>query len=247
MFSASLAGKKNILRRLNQIAGALGYRPPIPFLVNALPVEMELTLEGHLARNTYLHGSVTMKSGSAVMRDCFVKGNVVIHESATLGQGTEVRGDVEIGRYANLAGKNWIRGDVHIGDFAAIGPETAFQSTSLEPNQPAMQQEWQRELLGKDPLPNQKPIRLGNDVWIGRDAIVLRDVNIGHGACIGAKAVVTKDVEPFEIVAGVPAQNIGWRFDKSTREKMLDIAWWDWEIDEIRKRFPEIEEVIYGS
>jgi virginiamycin A acetyltransferase len=72
-------------------------------------------------------------------------------------------------------------------------------------------------------------VTVGNDVWIGSRAIVLSGVDIGHGAIVGAGAVVTDDVEPYAVVAGVPAERRKWRFPEHVREALLDIAWWDWE------------------
>lgn len=77
------------------------------------------------------------------------------------------------------------------------------------------------------------PITVGCDVWIGRDALVMSGVNIDHGAVVAARAVVTKDVAPYEIVGGVPARHIGWRFDEQTREELLKIAWWTWPVEKV--------------
>ena len=72
------------------------------------------------------------------------------------------------------------------------------------------------------------PVKIGHDVWVGHGAIVLPGVVIGAGAAIGAGAVVTKDVPPFTVAAGVPAQPIRERFPKEIQEALLRIAWWDW-------------------
>lgn len=74
-----------------------------------------------------------------------------------------------------------------------------------------------------------------NDVLVSSNAVILRDVRIGNGAVIGAGAVVTKDVDPYSVVAGVPAKKIKMRFDDSTIEKLEEIQWWNWPIDIIRK------------
>lgn len=76
---------------------------------------------------------------------------------------------------------------------------------------------------------------IGNDVWIGAGAHILRDLTIGDGAVIGAGAVVTKDVEPYSIVAGVPAKKIGQRCDDDIIEELLQIKWWDLPEDQIKK------------
>jgi len=71
-------------------------------------------------------------------------------------------------------------------------------------------------------------VEIGHDVWIGHGAIIMPGLKIGHGAVVAAGAVVTKDVEPYAIVAGVPAKRIKWRFAKSIRERIIALAWWDW-------------------
>jgi acetyltransferase-like isoleucine patch superfamily enzyme len=78
------------------------------------------------------------------------------------------------------------------------------------------------------------PIVIGSDVLVCFDALVLSGVTIGHGAVVGARAVVTKDVPPYAIVAGVPASIIGYRFDQSVIEALLRIHWWDWSRNKVR-------------
>lgn len=75
---------------------------------------------------------------------------------------------------------------------------------------------------------------IGNDVWIGYDATIMPGVTIGDGAIIGTKSVVTKDVAPYEIVGGNPAQVIRKRFDDETIALLLELRWWHWPIEKIR-------------
>ena len=80
-----------------------------------------------------------------------------------------------------------------------------------------------------------KPVSIGNDVWIGEGVCIVSGVTIGDGAVIGAHAVVTHDVEPYTIVAGVPARVIRKRFDDDVIERLEGIKWWDWSEDLIAK------------
>ena len=85
------------------------------------------------------------------------------------------------------------------------------------------------------PLRNNGEIIIGNDVWIGANVILLPGIKIGNGAVITAGAVVTKDVEPYAVVGGVPARVIKYRFTKEEIGILEKIKWWDWTIEEIEK------------
>jgi chloramphenicol O-acetyltransferase type B len=76
---------------------------------------------------------------------------------------------------------------------------------------------------------------IGNDVWIGAEAMVMPGVHIGDGAVIGARAVVTKDVEPYAMVAGNPAKVIRKRFSDEDIASLLRIQWWNWPEEKIRQ------------
>ena len=82
---------------------------------------------------------------------------------------------------------------------------------------------------------NNKSVVIGNDVWIGANAIILPGITIGDGAVIAAGAVVTKDVEAYGIVAGNPAKMIRKRFDENTINELLEIKWWNWSESEIER------------
>lgn len=69
--------------------------------------------------------------------------------------------------------------------------------------------------------------QIGNDVWIGAGATVMRGISIGCGAVVGDGSVVTHDVDNYEIVAGVPARHLGWRFNEEIRKKLSESKWWD--------------------
>ena len=88
---------------------------------------------------------------------------------------------------------------------------------------------------------NKGDIVIGNDVWIGYEAVILAGVTIGDGAVIGARAVVTKDIPPYTIVGGVPAKPIRKRFTQETIDLLLNIKWWNWPEERIRQHITEIQ------
>lgn len=79
---------------------------------------------------------------------------------------------------------------------------------------------------------------IGNDVWIGTEAIVMPGVKIGHGAVIGTRALVTKDVEPYAIVGGNPSKTLRMRFVEADIARLLELRWWDWSDDELKAAMP---------
>ena len=87
---------------------------------------------------------------------------------------------------------------------------------------------------------NRGDIVVGNDVWIGYEAVVMAGVTIGDGAIVASRAVVTCDVPPYAIVGGVPAKVIKYRFDPATVESLLAIKWWEWPAETIRRALPLI-------
>lgn len=89
---------------------------------------------------------------------------------------------------------------------------------------------------------NKGDIIIGNDVWIGYEAVIMAGVHIGDGAVIAARAVVTKDVPPYTIVGGTPAREIRMRFEEETIARLQQIQWWNWPVEKIRQSLPYIME-----
>ena len=90
---------------------------------------------------------------------------------------------------------------------------------------------------------NQFEIIIGNDVWIGSHVLIMPGVTIGDGAIVAAGSVVSKDVEPYAIVGGVPAKLIKKRFTDSQIKCLLEVKWWNKSIDEIRKNYKEYSDI----
>ncbi len=105
---------------------------------------------------------------------------------------------------------------------------------------PIFRDEWDNSMDVRDAWDNKGDIVIGNDVWIGFEAVILAGVHIGDGAIIGTRAVVTKDIPPYTIVGGVPAKTIRKRFDDQTTDTLLELKWWDWEEQKIAKHLNAI-------
>ncbi|MFD1259470.1 CatB-related O-acetyltransferase [Entomomonas asaccharolytica] len=129
-----------------------------------------------------------------------------------------------IGKFCSIAdGVKIILGGRHFANWATTSPIWILDN-NIEP-------------------PKSKPkfnnnVIIENDVWIATDAIILSPVRLGNGCIVAAGSMVTKDVPPYAIVAGNPAKIIKYRFSPDIIEKLLDIAWWDYPVDEIKKISP---------
>lgn len=107
---------------------------------------------------------------------------------------------------------------------------------------PLFFEEWELEKKNvTEAWDNKGDIMIGNDVWIGYEAVILAGVTIGDGAIIGIRAVVTKDVPPYTIVGGVPAKPIKKRFDDETIAQLLRLKWWDWSEEKIAQNIQVIK------
>ena len=152
-----------------------------------------------------------------VDRQCYI-------QNVNIGYGSYIRKNsivkfTNIGKYCSISWNVSIGGTNH--DYACASTYTAYW--------------WKRvfdvTILAKDIT----PVKIGNDVWIGSGANILSGNKVGDGAVIGAGSIVTKDVEPYTIVAGVPAKPIKKRFEDKIIESLLMIRWWDWPPEYIKK------------
>lgn len=130
----------------------------------------------------------------------------------------------KIGKFSNIAAAARINPGNHPLDRASLH-HFMYRSAQYWPNQQDDESffDWRRR----------HRVDIGHDTWIGHGAIILPGRSIGHGAVVGAGAVVTKDVAPYEIVAGNPACRIRMRFPIAIVERLLVLAWWDWDHDQL--------------
>lgn len=106
---------------------------------------------------------------------------------------------------------------------------------------PLFYEDWNLEKSNvSDAWDNKGDIIIGNDVWIGYEAIIMAGVHIGDGAIIATRAVVTKDIPPYTIVGGIPANPIRKRFSDDIIQKLEILKWWDWPIEKIHQKLPYI-------
>lgn len=169
-----------------------------------------------------------VQEGATISRNCQIRGRVTLGPYATLGPACTLFGDIEVGRGTKLNEGIEVVGEVSFGNYCALAPNIRFQQKNHEISKPAIQGRFYGRVLDSDlEYMPEDPITVGNDVWIGARAMVLPGVTIGDGAVVGAGSIVTDDVEPYAVVAGVPASHVKWRFPETVREALLDLAWWE--------------------
>ena len=179
-------------------------------------------------------------------RLCFLK-NVVDHPQISVGDYTYYDDFEDVANFQRRVRYLFdFTGDrLHIGKFCMLASSVEFIMNGANHLAGAVSAypfavfggDWAGAMAGKA-YPNKGDTHVGNDVWIGYRATILPGVIIGHGAIIGACAVVTRDVPPYAIVGGNPARVIRMRFDAATTARLLALAWWDWPIEKITRLAP---------
>lgn len=198
------------------------------------------------------YNSVIFQKGCVISDDDFFEGNNNvggrIHKSH-IGYGTYIIGengyihDCKIGRFCSIASNCHIGLGDHAPNTVSSSP-LFYSAHSLLPN---------NFLSESIPVPEQTigdtkyKVIIGNDVWMGYNVCVKEGVTIGDGAIIGAKSLVTRDIPPYAIAVGTPAKVIKYRFTPEQIQMLLEIKWWDKDIEWIRKnahRFNNVEAFI---
>lgn len=171
---------------------------------------------------------LVINEGVKIGRDCKLRGDITLGPHSSVGDNCELLGDVSVGERSNLNRRVEVVGEVEIGKYGAFARDILFQEKNHVISKPGMQMRFYNNVLNsKLEHTSNGPISVGNDVWVGARAIILSGVSIGDGAVVGAGSIVTDDVEPYSVVAGVPADRVKWRFSEEIREKLLKLEWWN--------------------
>lgn len=170
---------------------------------------------------------------SRISSECIFEGNNYIGGSVLdcyVGYGTYISEEsffrnCKIGRFCSIANSVRVaRGEHPTKKFVSTSPAFYLKASPVG-----------RSFVTSDSFPSYKrcpaderyEVVIGNDVWIGQGAMLLGGIEIGNGAIIGAGAVVTKDVPPYSIVAGVPARIVRYRFEEETIRSLQKVEWWN--------------------
>ncbi len=173
--------------------------------------------------------------------------NCKIDKTSAVCSGSQIN-RTSMGRYSYI-GHDCFFVNVDVGSFCSIadgcrvgGAMHPIHRVSSSPVFHAGKNVMKKNFCNLEEIETPKTI-IGNDVWIGANACIKAGVTIGDGAVIGMGAIVTEDVPPYEVRAGVPARLIKKRFDDDTIKKLLETQWWDWDDEKIARLADNFENV----
>lgn len=239
----------------------MDYKRELQFQPMNLPSRLRLlwgfirSLPGELVASrralAYRYFLATTYPGTLFDPGCVVSAGCQFAEGVHVGARAAMA-NCQVGRYTSI-GYDGRYTNCQIGAFCSFGPQvlaglgrhpTEFVSTSpafYSPNNSGCRISFVDRPLFEENL----PIVIGSDVWLGARVIILDGVKIGDGAIIAAGAVVTKDVEPYAIVGGIPAKLIRMRFDAETISRLLFSRWWDRSLEWITRHAVDFTDVSH--
>ena len=179
--------------------------------------------------------SDSIEVGEYTMYDDFVNDPRDFQRNNVLYHYPECNGDkLKIGKFCSIAcGAKFLFNAANhsLRSLSTYPFPIFFEEWGLPPDPMSISEAWDKK----------GDIVIGNDVWIGYEALILAGVTVGDGAIIAGRAVVTKDVPPYTIVGGVPAKPIRKRFDDDTIAALEKLRWWDWDEERIRENLSAIQ------
>lgn len=196
---------------------------------------MKYSIKSLLSRIAYSRSNNRIEQFSglqlgATIGNCIFLGNVLVSKGASISSSV-IKHLSPIGRNTKIVHTN-------IGKYCAVSWDCTINAIGHPLTNPTISAFPYAPHVGNF-VPSRTQIydkvEIGNDVWIGAHAIIMPGIEIGDGAVIGAGSIVTKDVKPYEIVAGNPAKHIKYRFNQEFVQELLEIKWWEWEDSTIRK------------
>lgn len=188
-------------------------------------------LRNYLAKRKARRNNVRISSTQNFNHGCHLKleefsrlGDIVVDQS---GQVAET---LKVGAYSYVRSYSKLLGITEIGRYCSIGRNVTL---GLNPRNHPVDWVSTSTQFSRHYNNELSATIVGHDVWVGNNAVVMAGLTIGHGAIIGCDAVVTKDVLPYEIVAGNPAKSIRFRFDRAIIKQLLASKWWDYDKNEL--------------
>lgn len=182
------------------------------------------------------------KNLPVLIKESCISGNIKINYAVKILEcnfNTSNKGEIIIGRFNSINGTKINAGDakVVIGSFCSVAEGVRMLTYGHNKNR--LTTYYINRHLFKCNTPDDVHIKgdifIEDDVWIGTNAIILGGVHIGRGSIIAAGSVVTKDVEPYSIIGGVPAKRISMRFSQEIIDRLNNLKWWTWSIDKLKE------------
>ena len=189
----------------------------------------------------YIQGFLKNLFNRAVPPYALVDSTSSVSKKSKLSRFTKVRHST-IDDYCNI-GANTNISYVHMGKFCSVAGKCDIglppHNLNLLSTSPIFSEakncigiSWIQENVNEAKM---QYIEMGNDVWIGQKVSIRDGIKVGDGAVIGAGAMVTKDIPPYAIVAGIPAKIIRYRYPEDVIKKLLEIKWWNWSEEKLKK------------
>ena len=208
----------------------IGIKNPYPNIIDSVVYDPKLIPLSSTVQYSEVTSGINIGERCMVNK-CVLNGKITIGSNTTInGPGTEfysIQYPITIGNFCSIARGTAVQEHNHDADCIT----TYFIKYRIF-----------EEKYGIDAI-SKGPVIIGNDVWIGTQSTILTGVTIGDGAIIAANSVVSKDIPPYAIVGGTPAKVLRYRFSEEIIERLLEVKWWNWDIEKIKKN----KDLFYGN